>query len=120
MRVEASTIDLMGHMLSAATRRHEVVSANLANMNVPNYKARVFEFEDDFRSALAKGGPDAAMRVQGSVHTDETSAVKADGNSVHLGHELGVMQKNQLLHGFYTTALQHQVQTMRRAITGRA
>ncbi len=113
-------IDLVSRMLSASTRRHEVIATNLANINVPNYKAREFRFDEAFESALASGDVDRALEVSGEVVIDDDAPVKADGNSVRMDREFGKLQKNQLAFGFYAGILQQRLATMRRAISGNA
>ena len=118
MSIDNGQLDLMAHILSASARRHEVIAGNLANLNVPNFRARQFKFEESFRTALSEGGKDQAMNVNGEVVIDKDAAVKADGNSVHMEREVEAMQKNRLMYGLFSNLMQHKIGTLRRAIKG--
>jgi len=116
--MNGDNLELMNHILTASARRHEVIAGNLANLNVPGFQARRFDFEESFRAALSEGGAEAATNVQGEVVVDKTAKAKSDGNSVHLERELETMQKNQLVYGLFTNLMQQKIGTLRRAIKG--
>ncbi|MCB9834123.1 MAG: flagellar basal body rod protein FlgB [Planctomycetes bacterium] len=113
----SDNLDLLARMMTVATRRHEVVSANLANANTPNFTAKRLEFETAFREAYAREGKEAALAVDYELVESEATA-KADGNNVDLEDEFAVMQKNRLLFDVYAQMLKHKLGHLKLAIGG--
>ena len=118
MDLFGSDLALMSRLMSVATKRHEVTAMNLANINVPEFRARTLRFEEDFQQALREGGADKALTVRAQVEVDEDAPIKADGNSVHLEREFALMQKNQLLYGVWSTIMKKKLDHIRMAISG--
>lgn len=117
MKVVNENLDLMAKLMSAATKRHAVHAANVANINTPNYIAKEMKFEDSFRAALKESGAEAALDTEVEI-VDSDARVKADGNSVHLEREYNIMQKNQMLFNIYAQMLKHKMKSIKHAIGG--
>jgi flagellar basal-body rod protein FlgB len=75
--------------------RHGVLSANLANVDTPQYRSRDIERLDRFDSALevamsstdARHMPNSQNGLQTRTVVDETLPADADGNAVNLDQE---------------------------------
>ncbi len=117
MEVFSENLDLLARMMTVSTRRHEVISANLANANTPNYTAKKLDFETAFREAYASNGKEAAMKVDYEL-VDSNAEAGADGNNVDLETEFSTMQKNRLLFDVYAQMLKHKLGHLKHAIGG--
>jgi flagellar basal-body rod protein FlgB len=110
--------ELIARSLDATSARHRVVATNIANVNTPNYRAKTLKFEGAFQEALAKGDHQKALKARVLVEERENAPVKADGNSVHLEHEFGELQKNRMAHDTYNAILRQRISMIRQAISG--
>lgn len=90
--------------LTQASRRHSLLTQNLANVNTPGYKRQ----DVDFSIALerAEGDrPDALARVRQlrlSQATSGNASLRADGNSVDLEAEAVAIADTQLRYQLLT------------------
>jgi flagellar basal-body rod protein FlgB len=74
------------HALSSAldglAARQRAIADNIANVNTPNYRAKVVSFEDALASSVASGSGTVAPSV--ALSTDATDQ---NGNNVNLDEE---------------------------------
>ena len=124
--------DLFGihtQALALWQRRAEVLSANLANADTPNYQAR----DIDFRAALgaADSGGSLALAAPTSGQIDSASANSAqalkyrvpmqpslDGNTVDAETEQAAFAENSVRYQASLTFINAQIRQLRTAITG--
>jgi flagellar basal-body rod protein FlgB len=107
-------IAFVQNALNLRARRQEILAANIANSDTPNYKARDLDFAAALSSAMgAKGGPlklartdgghldGAAASTQGG-HVKFRSSVQPslDGNTVDLNVERAHFTENSLHYQF--------------------
>jgi flagellar basal-body rod protein FlgB len=123
--------DLFGihtQALALWQRRAEVLSANLANSDTPNYQAR----DIDFRAAL--GAADAgslplAAPTPGQIDTSSPNTAQAlkyrvpmqpslDGNTVDAETEQAAFAENSVRYQASLTFINAQIRQLRTAITG--
>jgi len=123
-------IDLTSKVMDFQLQRQNIVSANLANINTPGYKARRLEFEKDLQAALAlsESGPmtktDPKHFPQAfSTDQTESTVVKAlmprviqGVDNVDLDTEMAAMAKNNLLYNTLSTVLQKNFAGLKQAI----
>jgi flagellar basal-body rod protein FlgB len=91
--------------LAHASRRHDVLTENLANAATPNYRARDVVFDDvlsEARVVEAKDGPPGA-----------------DGNDVSSDRQVARMTENLLFHSALVATLANRLNVMKQAISGR-
>ena len=76
-------VDLTAKVMDFQLQRQNIVSANLANINTPGYKARRLEFEKDLQAALGISESGAVTRthpdhfpVAGSPESMEASVTR--------------------------------------------
>ena len=99
--------------------RQELLSANIANADTPNYKAVDF----DFSKALQAATQDAAATPKASGASDpellyRTPAQSSlDGNSVEMDAERAKFADNTIRYEAAMKALTMQIKTMLSAIT---
>lgn len=95
------------------TLAHSIHVSNIANANVPGYKARQADFQDRLRDAidvednnltpdLARQElvKDAINKVTAQIYEDPNASVNGDGNSVNIDKEMTAIAKNTI--GFET------------------
>lgn len=118
--------------LGLRARRQEVLAANLANSDTPNYKARDVDFAAALRTAMGSAGGIALARTSarhlpaGGAVAFTADALKyraslqpsLDGNSVDVDVERAHFAENSLHYQFLLARLNGEVQKMRTALTG--
>ncbi len=122
--------------LDACALRHQVVSNNLANVDTPNYRARVVDFEAALRAELMPSGEQlvgrrtrdghiaigetAMSEVRATVSTSPAIAWRVDGNTVDVDLEVTQLAENQARYRALARAMSDQHRLLRTAIgTGR-
>ncbi|RNC70708.1 MAG: flagellar basal body rod protein FlgB [Desulfuromonadales bacterium] len=109
-----STVDLLAKSIDLRARSHAMISANLANVETPNYTPTSLSFEDELKGALKgkKGAPAltnprhiplkgqgaSIQQVQGRVVETPAQAPGRDNNGVELEAEMGRMAENQIMY----------------------
>ena len=126
------TLGVLPAALTLQSRRTEVIAANLANADTPNFKAR----DVDFRSALAQAGsPGATLSMSGTNarhlgtagstgNGDEALryrtplAPSLDGNTVDAHLEQAAFAENAVRYQATLTFLNSKFRSLMTAITG--
>lgn len=94
--------------------RQRAISANVANLETPNYLARQVNFEDSLRAAMDKGDPtQTSVSVQQSL-----AATRMNGNNVNIDFELLAQSENVLRQKLVIQGLNNKYSLLRTAITG--
>ena len=108
-------------------RRTEVLSANLANVDTPNFKARDIEFTESMRAAAdgqrmisthprhLSPGPTAESTGLKYRHPHQPSL---DGNTVESDLELARFAENAVAYQASLLFINGRIATLRAAITG--
>lgn len=120
-------LKLHGQALALRSQRTEVVAANLANADTPNYKAR----DLDFKAAMANAmGVEQPLKFTHAAHLqargDQTgellyrtpTQMSLDGNSVDAEREKAVFAENALRYQASLRFLSSRVQGLLTAIKG--
>lgn len=108
----SDNIGLLGKVMNLHQERQNVVMSNLANQDVPAYKARSLEFEKELQAALNTGEQGKMTRTSGSHLPTVFNAAGFTGNlemgwkprvvqgldSVDMEKEMSVMAKNTLMY----------------------
>ncbi len=103
--------------LSAATKfremRQEIISSNIANKDVPGYKAKRLDFEAALARALDVDGQMGMKaedgkhfnvgnggfnNLQPEVYDDPNGVVSEDGNTVDVQEEMAMMAENKIMY----------------------
>lgn len=95
--------------------RAELLSANLANVDTPNFQAKDIDFAAEMQRSLNKQSMNQAVTVKYRVPLQPST----DGNTVSLNVEQAEFSKNQL---DYQTSLQFlnaKLRGMKQAIEGK-
>ena len=118
------TVDRLAVGLDYHQARHAILTANLANVDTPQYRARDIE-RTDFDDALkiAMNATDASNigvgrgGLQTKVIVDETTPADADGNAVSLDKETVKITANSVRYETISTLVQAQLAMMSYAAT---
>ena len=101
--------------MSAATKRAEVISNNIANQNTPGFKRSTVEFEDLLAAELQRGDADV-LSVAPETRVDLLSPARGDGNNVHMELETNAMHQNRLMYETYSAILSGRMELIRASI----
>ena len=111
-------------LLDAAVVRQEAVAANIANAETPGYHRMDVapDFAEQLKSHVAAGDlASSAASLKPSLAEDPSArAVRPDGNSVEIEHELLAMNKNAVEHEYLTEIISQNIKQLKMAITGRS
>jgi flagellar basal-body rod protein FlgB len=112
--------------LDGLTRRQEVISSNLANVDTPGYTAKQLNFESALRSELSRSGSlDLQSTQAGHLSPAEQGGrlmqvinrpggtPRADGNTVDIDRELLEMSETSLRFETLTTLLNKRYSLLR-------
>ena len=108
----SSNIGLIGKVMDLHLERQNLVMSNLANLDVPAYKARSLDFEKELQSALNTNDKGKMTRTSGSHLPTVFNAAGFEGDvemgwkprvvqgldSVNMEKEMSVMAKNTLMY----------------------
>lgn len=116
--------------LNLLARRSEVLAANIANADTPNYKARDF----DFRAAMAGAMSGSRLEIQRTSpsHMQQRGAAPGmprlqfrapaqpsiDGNTVELDAEVARFSNNAIRYQAALTFMNSRISGLRTALTG--
>lgn len=104
-------VELLRHAMQAYSLRQRTVSANIANLDTPDYRRLSVDFESALQRAGRHGDGDAAL-PDARVRVEETPAMLED--------ELMELADTQMRTQLATRALKEHFGLMRTAITGRS
>jgi flagellar basal-body rod protein FlgB len=116
--------------LNLRARRQEVLSANIANADTPNFKARDFDFSSKLTQAVERGRPSMAMASTSSRHisveaqtlnegelmfrTPNQSSI--DGNTVEMDAERVAFADNAMRYELNLTVLSSKIKSLLSAV----
>lgn len=108
----SETISYLERSLNLRSKRHRILSANIANIDTPNYKAFDLVLEDQFRRPHGSAGKIQLKRTHNSHLAVEKKpldrvtlkrsegpefSLRGDGNTVDLDKTMGDLAENTLL-----------------------
>jgi len=103
------TLAALGRALDLRQRQHALVSSNIANADVPNYRAQRLDFRAAFEQAIGDEAGAGRLRATSPLHVQGEAAQSLpvvelappgwseDGNSVNPEEEMVVLVENNLL-----------------------
>ena len=120
--IDSGLLNFIESQLTAATRRQETLSANIANADTPGYRAQDLEFSEQMQMLKISGTSERHITPlggeEGNVRRFEVeSNVKPNGNSVDLDRELTEVTKNGLEFITLMQFLQNKLKTLRYSIS---
>ena len=133
--VFGATIEILGKGIDLRAKKHNYISANLANAETPGYRPATLSFEGELKTALhGKGGGSGVLtnprhiplkgngaglqKVEGSVIDTASVTPGRDGNGVELEQEMSQMVENQIMYNASVQMLGKKFEMMKQAIKG--
>lgn len=132
--LNSSNFNYLPRAMTAATIRQEVIANNLANVNTPNYRKSVVEFEDMLAREIYGEEPDGKLKMvrthdkhlpvappdfhaEPTINQDNTTIMRTDDNNVDIDIEMASLSKNQIYYNALVTELSGHVTRLKNAIT---
>lgn len=134
--LHSSNFNYLPRAMTAATMRHEILSQNIANVNTPNYRRSVVDFEDALANELYGNEEETEGKLQmvrtrdnhlpaehvpkhavPTVIDDNTTIMRTDHNNVDIDIEMSSMLKNQLYFNALAGQFRAHVNKVRNVIT---
>jgi flagellar basal-body rod protein FlgB len=103
----------LARALSLHQQRHEILAANLANVETPGYRARDLEFTDVLAGAFAA---EPVEGPAGRTFVRPSASGRADGNTVDIDMEMARLADNRSRYTTYAEILARRLAALRRAI----
>lgn len=92
--------DIIGTGLQAAVVRNDVISNNIANADVPNYKKKVVRFESYLAGAIADSKKTGRIDLKNAIPTvhlsNDNYSYRVDGNNVDMQSEMVDLYNNSV------------------------
>ena len=128
-----TTVEVLGKSIDLRARNQNLIAANIANAETPNYIPKTLVFEDELQDAL-KGGEMGTPAITNSRHLPlkgvgsrlqsvtgrvvETPAKTPgkDGNAVEIENEMGRMMENQIMYNASVQILARQFAELKSAL----
>lgn len=119
--------------MSTATLKQRVHTANIANVDTPNYKSKQVSFKSAFDTAIStqamtskKTDPRhlafSTENGQGSssiIKANHSTKITPNGNNVDMDAEMAELAKNQLWYNALTERVNGKFNSLRTVIEGR-
>ena len=132
--LNSSNFNYLPRAMTAATIRQEVIANNIANVNTPNYRKSVVEFEEFLAREIYGEEPDGKLKMvrthdkhlphaplkfhaEPTIFQDNTTIMRTDDNNVDIDIEMANLSKNQLYYNAIATELGGHVTRLKNAIT---
>jgi len=127
------SISALEKTLNIGSLRHKVLTANIANIDTPNYKAFEVVMEDELRKNGRPAHPVRLVRTQPDhLHGRRQSSsnvklkaadppavnLRADGNTVDLDKTMGKLAENTLLYRAAALMIKRKFQGLKNVIQG--
>lgn len=103
--------------ISGLNARQQAITSNIANVETPGFQARVVNFEDSLRSALADGDLGRIGGVRPTT-TESIAPTRLNGNNVNIDFEIMAERENMLRQKLVVQALNSKYSMLRTAIGG--
>lgn len=115
--------DILGAALHATSLRNEIITNNIANNDVPGFKAKKVNFEDSLINALERRKQTGVLDmsdVKPSVHyINEGYNYRIDKNNVDIELEMVNLYQNSVKFDALVNCMQSNSKRMSLVITGR-
>jgi flagellar basal-body rod protein FlgB len=98
MAINTNIINYLESAMRAEGTRQQAIANNIANMNTPGFRRSDIDFQDVLSKAINSGDKIGKHEMIPELLQPHVTALKSNGNDVHLEHEIGEMVKNTLRH----------------------
>ena len=125
----------MQHAMTYRLQRHNMITANLANIDTPGYTPVELKFQDQLRGFYENGAPTTSTSrglttthqshlgmsdpiEKAEIEFDPYALPDQKGNSVDMDHESSKLAENQLMYRTLITAYNKRVSFLQHVISG--
>ena len=130
----SANFNYLPRAMTAASIRQEVIANNIANVNTPNYRKSVVDFEELLAREIYGEEPDGKLdlirthdkhlpfkpldfHAEPTILQDTTHTMRVDDNNVDIDIEMATLAKNQLYYNALVTEFGGHVTRIKNAIT---
>ena len=130
----SANFNYLPRAMTAASIRQEVIANNIANVNTPNYRKSIVEFEELLAREIYGEEPDGKLdlirthdkhlpfkpldfHAEPTILQDTTHTMRVDDNNVDIDIEMATLAKNQLYYNALVTEFGGHVTRIKNAIT---
>ena len=130
----SATFNYLPRAMAAANIRHEVIANNIANVNTPNYRKSVVNFEDLLAREIYGEENNGKLKMaqthnkhlpfvprpyhaEPTIFQDTTNIMRVDNNNVDIDIEMANLSKNQLYYNAVVTEFGSHVTRLKNSIT---
>jgi flagellar basal-body rod protein FlgB len=125
--IKDAKIDLLSRALNVSLERQNLTSANIANVDTPEFTPRGFDFAKELNSAQKRSGMSMSKSHAGHL-TGKTSYTRVDadempdkdpgldGNSVDLDVQIAQSARNSILYAASAKSVNKKLSMLRYAI----
>jgi len=121
---QTNNYQLARKLLDVSVLRHEAIATNIANAETPGFRRMDIapDFATQLKARVAAGDFAATSdTLQPRLAEDQTArAVRPDGNSVEIEHELVAMDRNAVEYDYLTDVVTYNLKQLKMAITGKS
>lgn len=113
------TSPLVEQLMDLMAKRQQALSANVANMDTPGYRASDYSFQQELASMTMKTTDPKHLNPvddSGARRFEVQSTVKPNGNDVDLERELTEITKNGMQYVTLVQFLNQKIRTLRSSI----
>jgi len=129
MKIFPQSFQQLEQALSTAALKQKVISANIANVDTPNYKSKTVDFQAVLNGALNGQGTSSykthskhlPFSTENSTFTPKVTVnhetkYKLNGNNVDMDYEMAQLAKNQLWYNAVTDRVNGHFNSLRTVI----
>ncbi|HZS49120.1 MAG TPA: flagellar basal body rod protein FlgB [Blastocatellia bacterium] len=129
--VDAKMLSMLERVLDLSSRRHQLIAANIANVDTPGFHTKDIDFYGALKEAIASNESQSSnsslagllgfaaptqLDSQPQVIEPEGLALRNDGNNVNADREMANMASNSLQYTLATELLGREFSVIRGAI----
>ncbi|MDP8245534.1 MAG: flagellar basal body rod protein FlgB [Candidatus Hinthialibacter antarcticus] len=126
-----TTLHVLKKGIEGASKRHEAISNNIANVDTPKYQRATVDFENQLKRVLRGtdvsgrrthpahfiiGGPEAIPLVQPRVDIDNMTRFRPDKNNVNIDQEMADLAENSQRSDQFSELIRRRYQGLRRVL----
>lgn len=127
-----TTIDVLGKSIDLRAKKQNLISANIANAETPNYVPKGLDFESELQGAIKahpksgavtnerhiplKGAAGRVQSVSGKVVETPSRSPGKDGNAVEIENEMSRMVENQIMFNASVQMISKKFEGLRTAM----